>query len=258
MVHVIFAFPDVEELGALADVYWLSANQTEHLYSSIPAGMQAEEATIPGECWIIRDHHSANTLSRYCVTEAPRQQVDIRPSGAVRLDFYFPPNQPLSAAFAEVYALAGSSQSPSRRRIGVVAQGSHLSVPAVPGARFAALESGTGRELHGAYTATAEMEQTISLGTHVVIEFVLPRATPESKWPGLGVFRSSWGGEHLHAKLAPGEALRVDSVAGEQWVVRDTTPWHERVVLAVNATEQPRQRVFISRDAIEAALSRGN
>lgn len=116
---------------------------------------------------------------------------------------------------------------------------------AVPGARFVALELGTGRELHAAYTATAEMEQTIGLGPHVSIEFVSPRATAGGASPDLGLFRSWGGGEHLHAKLAPGEAVRVDSVVGEPWLVRETTPWHERVVLAVNATEHPRQRVFI-------------
>jgi len=241
MIRVAFAFPDVESLGSLADVYWLSANQTEHFYSSIPAGMQAEELTLPGECWIVRDHHSANALGRYCTTDAPRQHVDIAPSDAVLLDFYYPPNQKLSAQHADIYALRFDGD---KHHVGVLAQGSHLSVPAAPGMRFAALERGTNRELHEAYTATAELEQTINLGTHVSIEFVSPRVTAQSERPGLAVFRS-WGGEHLHASLAPGEAVRVDSVAGEQWVVRETTPWHERVVLTVNATEQPRQRVFI-------------
>lgn len=250
MVRVIFAFPDVEELGTLADVYWLSANRTEHLYASIPAGMQTEEVTLPGECWIVRDHHSANALLRYCVTSAPNQHVNIGPSQTVALDFFFPPNQQLSGPFADVYELLADGPLTKLEKVGTVAQGSHLSVQAAPGARFAALESGTSRELHGAYTATAEMEQTVLLGPHVSIEFVSPRAATGSALPGLAVFREQ-GGEHLHTKLAPGEAVRVDSVAGERWVVRETTPWHERIVLTAYATEEPRQRVFIPHSALE-------
>jgi len=251
MVRVLFAFPDDDELGTLADVYWLSANQTEHLYSSIAAGSQAEELTLPGECWIVRDHHTANTLRRYCTTDAPRQRVDISPQREAVIDFYYPPNQRLSSPFADIFALLPDGE---QLRVGIVAQGSHLSVQAAPGARFTALESGTSRELHGAYTATAEMEQTIALGSHVSIEFISPRATAGSEWPGLALFRA-WGGEHLHAKLAPGEAMRVESIAGEQWVVRETTSRRDRVVLTVNATEHPRQRVFIPQGAVGPVLS---
>lgn len=247
-VQVVFSFDESPRLGKTADLYWLSANATEHLYTSIPAGMQAQETTLPGECWRARDHDTANVIGRYCATDEPMQHVDIAPHDYVVVDFFFPPRQRLAGPIANVYELRPDGR---RKYVGMVAQGTHFSVSATAGDRFAALERGTHRPLLNAaeYTVTAELEQLVNLGTtHVTMEFVQPRrsidspaAPPSEQRLGVNVFR--FGGEHLHATLAAGEALRTDSWAGEQWILRESLT--DRHLLTVNATELPLQRVNI-------------
>jgi len=243
-VRVFFAFGKDERLGTHADLYWLSANATEHLYTSIPAGMQAQETTLPGECWRARDHDSGNLLCRYCASEDPVQHVQIRAVEHPVVDFYYPAGA-LTARHANVYELHPTPENPTQRQyIGMLAQKEHLTAQAGVGARFVAFERGTNRRLLSSpYVVTAEAEQHVSLGSRVSVEFVSPRSTNTSR--GFDVYRVSGlrGEEHLHAKLAPGAALRVETSAGEQWIVRE--PASDRRVLTVNATQLPFQRVFL-------------
>lgn len=55
LVHVHFIFDATPLLGPEVELFWLSGNSTEKLYTTIPAGKQADEATFPGQCWRARD-----------------------------------------------------------------------------------------------------------------------------------------------------------------------------------------------------------
>lgn len=245
-VFIVFRFPGGGELGATASLYWLShVNATEHLYSEIPEGKSVTETTLPGECWRVRDTTSGNhLLSRYCATEEKRQVVDIKPQHSVHLDFHYYDagggggGAPLAARTIELYAEAAVPTGP-RSLLGRMPCGGHFSTQVHAGARVLALESGTGRQL-AQYTATPEARQFVTLGSDAVhLEFISPRdATGD-----LAIFEQKGGDvERLrHSKLAPGQAVRLPSAAGERWVVREAAS--DATVLVLTAGTLPRQRI---------------
>ena len=50
-VHVVFRFDEDRRMGKEVQLFWLYENNTEQLYTTIPAGLQADETTFPGQCW---------------------------------------------------------------------------------------------------------------------------------------------------------------------------------------------------------------
>lgn len=146
---------------------------------------------------------------------------------------------PLSSGGAAAAAAAVATHP--RSLLGRVARGGHLSAPTRAGARVLALESGTGRQL-ALYTATTEARQFLTLGAGAVhLEFVAPRDAAGS----LAIFEQKGGDvERLAYKaLAPGQAVRLPSAAGERWVVREAAS--DEKVVALTAGTLPRQRILL-------------
>jgi len=253
-VKVIFRFP--KGLGARASVYWLARNSTEHLYSEVPAGKQVVETTRPGECWRVRDADNGNHLvSRYCATHETMQEVTIEGHAEVLLEFRYPaadhpnPTPPLMASptsAVELWELPSAvhgTVTTRPLRVGTLPRGAHMSVRASAGSQFQVIESGTRRTL-STVRATAEAgPQFVTVGeTRVVdLEFVSPRTARES----FSVFSRKLGDEeHLvRSRLQPGQAFRVASAVGEEWVVRESkTDAH---VLTWTASVERTQRIHV-------------
>lgn len=247
MVKLLFAFPADSALGDLASLYWLSHNSTELLYSEIPAGMQAEEITLPGQCWRVRDAHNGNhLLTRYCATEQPVQQVMIRRRPSVVMEFRYPSTH-LAAPFATIEKV---SDSGGAMFMGTVAQGSAFSIRTDHGANFRIIEAGTQRLLLTA-VAGAEAVQFVSIGVSARLEFVAPRRAAAE----LLVYRHWGGDEELQATLKAGEAKIVESHSGESWLVREGQNY--RKLLSISATEHPYQRIYISNVSLTQTLALG-
>merc|ERR1719272_1720484 len=95
-VHVVFRFDEDRRMGKEVQLFWLYENNTEQLYTTIPAGQQADEATFPGQCWRARDPRTGNhIMASYCATDAPVQVVHIAPHDQVTLQFHFAPTAKL-------------------------------------------------------------------------------------------------------------------------------------------------------------------
>jgi hypothetical protein len=47
-------------MGKEVQLFWLYENNTEQLYTTIPAGLQADETTFPGQCWRAVPRHRSN------------------------------------------------------------------------------------------------------------------------------------------------------------------------------------------------------
>ena len=59
-VHVVFRFDEDRRMGKEVQLFWLYENNTEQLYTTIPAGLQADETTFPGQCWRAVRHRRPN------------------------------------------------------------------------------------------------------------------------------------------------------------------------------------------------------
>lgn len=243
--------------GHDALLYWLGHNETEHLYSTIPAKMQVNELSRPGECWRIRDATTGNDLvERYCATSEENQVLTITDAQEVALDFHLPPASHSthgaleSASAVEIFELLSPElpdepestlEGSGERRVGTIYHGSHMSVKTQAGTRFHAYERHS-RRLIAAVTASVEQKQyiTIGHGEDVALEFASPRGSKQQ----LAIFHVRDDGEqHLHANLDAGTALRVRTVAGEQWAVRLRAT--DALVVALTASSEAFQRVDI-------------
>ena len=68
-VHVIFRFDEDRRLGKEVQLFWLYDNNTEQLYTTIPAGLQVDETTFPGQCWRAVPRRD-QTTGRHCPAAA--------------------------------------------------------------------------------------------------------------------------------------------------------------------------------------------
>lgn len=248
-VHVVFRFDEDRRMGKEVQLFWLYENNTEQLYTTIPAGLQADETTFPGQCWRARDPRSGNHLLSYCATSEPLQTVHIAPSTNVKLDFHFPPTAKL-AERVRVLALGDGSSTPSL--VGELAQGGRVSTRAVAGAKFKVVEvvKGLDRPLLQ-MTASHEAEQHVDIGSSVSLTVQLPATAfgpAELFW--------LWGGddafarEHLHGSVLPGQTLRIATMAGEQWIAKDKASG--TVLLTTTTTDAAEQSVELSAVAAPA------
>lgn len=263
-VTVVFKYHPAPPLAANhALLYWLGSRgtETEHQYSDVPAGMEVHELSRPGECWRMRDAVTGNDLLvRYCASAAPRQEVLVGGQTDVLVDFHLPHTQRQAAGQLGVHGLASGLSSAASAvelfeevaaaapeehgkatRVGALGRGSHMVVQTRAGARFRALEVGTGR-LIATYAATHEAKQyaTVGHGLLVNLEFASPKRASKA----LAIFHvRNDGEEHLHASLAPQAVLRVPTEAGEQWVVRESDS--DKLVLALTASTEPFQLVAL-------------
>jgi len=259
-VKVTFRYKPTGLPGNHALLYWLgnSKVETEHLYADVPPGMEVLEMTRPGECWRVRDATTGNDLlPRYCATAQPTQLVEITAQKDVVVDFLLP--KEMSAGLFNAASTDGRGPAPSAielyedatsvapqqhtkaSRVGTLSRGAHLAVQTHAGAKFTAREVGTGR-LIASFAASTEAKQyaTIGHGAAVSIEFASPRDA--AKAVSLYHVRDD-GEEHLHAKLAPRTSLRVETEAGERWVVRE--PRADKQVLTLTASAEAFQRIDV-------------
>lgn len=254
-VQLVFRFDggNLSPSAKTASLYWLSQNSSEHLYSEIPRGMQVVETTQPGHCWRVRDSHSGNHLvTRYCASSAPRQDVVIKGQRDVVVEFSFPKlaaTSQLTAssiAILEVHERDQVAQASTGSHVGVLPRGGHLMTEAVAGAAFIAVESGTGRVV-GRTTLTFEAKQYVTFGSQDLtanVEFVAPRTASHA----FSVYhKEADGEEHLRASLKPGEAVRVHSTVGSEWVVREKES--DRHVMELTTATAATQQVHIRPDS---------
>lgn len=78
LVRVWFVFDPSPLLGPAVELFWLSGNETERHYSTLPAGQRVVELTPPGNCWRARAQGSGHHVLSYCATRAAEQTVYIR------------------------------------------------------------------------------------------------------------------------------------------------------------------------------------
>ena len=80
-VHVVFRFDEDRRLGKEVQLFWLYENNTEQLYTTIPAGLQADETTFPGQCWravrvaLIKPRAATAQLPRVVGTTQPPSRL---------------------------------------------------------------------------------------------------------------------------------------------------------------------------------------
>ena len=256
-VNILVQYQQGALPGHDAMLYWLGHNETEHLYSTIPTKMQVNELSRPGECWRIRDAVTGNDLvERYCASSEEHQVLTITDAQQVALDFHLPPDRHTRGSVESVSAVEIFEQLPpdefedesesilkgtGERRVGTIYRGSHMSVHTQAGTRFHAYEQHS-RRLIAAVAASFEQKQyvTIGHGEDVALEFASPRGSTQP----LAIFHVRDDGEqHLHANLDAGAALRVPTVAGEQWAVRERAT--DELVVALTASSEAFQRVDI-------------
>lgn len=235
VVHVKFIFDVDSRLGREVQLFWLSGNSTEQLYTTIPAGQQVDETTHPGQCWRARDPTSGNHLASYCATSQPLQHVYITPKSNVTLDFHFPPTSKLGKRVRIL------SVGPPQEVVGAVEQGGWLSTKAIAGAKFQVVEESSGRPLLET-TATHEAEQHVDIGTNVSLYVSLPaRAAANAQLYWIWGGDEAFAREHLHGPIVPGQTLHVATLAGEQWVARDEASG--KVLRTLTTTDAPLQRI---------------
>lgn len=244
VVEVKFEFSAEGLSNKGATLYWLRKGSSEYAYAEISPGGHAFERTYPGDCWRVSDSTTGNhLLSRYCATAEPHQVVRIAAKEQVLVEFAYPQQGTLSAESIEIVETREASElGSSSFKVGTIARGHFLTAPAQAGATFTVRESGTSRLLMQV-VATGEERQYVTVGaTAVTIEFVAQRNAARS----LSLLRvRADGDEHLERSLAAGEAARVHSTVGEEWVLRSQGR-RETVVMRATATADSSQRIYIA------------
>ena len=176
LVHVHFIFDATPLLGPEVELFWLSGNSTEKLYTTIPAGKQVDEATFPGQCWRARDPRTGNHLAMYCATDEPVQHVHITPHSSVSVEFHFAPTAKLGKR-VRVVSLATAAErktgAPAEMTVGEIEQDGHLTTRAHAGTRFRVVDAASGRRLLETQ-ASYEAEQHVDVGTNVSLGVTLP------------------------------------------------------------------------------------
>ena len=241
-VHVWFVYDANAYLGDAVELYWLSGNESERWYTTIPSGKRVEEVTFPGACWRARTsrERGGHHLISYCANAQKEQVVKIQPQDKVSLDFHYPSGAALAAAGglspvrATVYQLTNVSTTEMETLIGYVAPGGHLTTSAKAGTHYRVRDSRSRRVLIDSMAAGHEAEQHIDISaTQVSLEFSLSGGENGDNKPGSGAaIYWTWGRvgsfarEHLYAELRyddngkPPVPLVVASPPGEQWLVR--------------------------------------
>ena len=229
-VRLEFIYDATDKLDDEMEIYWLSGNQTERLYATLPAGKRIEEITTPGQCWRARAKKSGQHVIAYCASSQAIQTIRIEPHADVKLLFHYPRAEGSALGVrASIYELNTVLGKTLESLVGHVSRGAHLSFTAKAGIKYTAREEISRRPLLDVpFTAGYEAEQHVDLAaTHVTLVFQLaptspPNAAADVFWTwGDARDRTVFAREHRYGTLtAPGQMINVSSAPGEQWVVR--------------------------------------
>ena len=196
-VHVVFRFDEDRRLGKEVQLFWLYENNTEQLYTTIPAGLQADETTFPGQCW-----------------------------RAVRVALIKP-----RAATAQLPRVVGTTQPPNH--LAVACPRRVLTLRGLPSPPFTwQRDPRSGNHLLS-YCATSEPLQTVHIApsTNVKLDFHFPPTAKLAQRVRVLALGDGSSTPSLVGELAQGGRVSTRAVAGAKFKVVEVVKGLDRPLL---------------------------